>query len=1199
MSKISNGGGYLAEHLEKNDYYNENEKIQGQWVGKLAAEFGLDGKTIGSGDIVFDNLRQGLMPDGSEKLTKRLNTDRATNEKDALKALRIAHKYNEGEQPTKEAVDAWIKEHPTVSNRVSFFAFQVAPPKSVSVAAVTFGDDRLLRLHEEASKGSFAELEKFAARQVGNRETVTTGKLLAAEFTHTSNRNLDAQLHSHLVVANVTQDGSGKRWGLTEFQMTKAIEMASLDYQNRMAVGAKNLGYDIETGPGIKTFELSAIPQEMRDVSSSRSAEIEEAVKEFQKKHGMEPSPAERQVLTNQTKTPKMLESSEAENIKLQLSKFTPKQIAKAREKIEAAKAREGQFALNPADSRDALRFAREHLFERSSIEPHHKIEAAALRHGIGKVDLEFIRSAMQEDPNLVKLTDGTEKPAVLTTRQNLSLESESVANCLARQGKEAPFSEKKPVGDLSAWTKEHKGFELKEEQKAAVRHVLENEDGIFSIRGVAGAGKTTMLQEANAQLAEREASMIYLAPSSSAVDTLRKEGFENAMTVSKYLVEVEAAHKRREEHSWKFPIPSIFNLKSIPPHEPLLEKGLVVFVDEAGLQSVKQGHQVQMFAERQHQRLCLVGDSKQHSSVEAGDFMRNLEDHGNLHSSTLSENTRQKPQEYRHAIEDFSRSRYALGWEKLEEWGAIHEGKADYLKNAAADYLEKAKGGEHIDQVLAVAPTHAELDQLNADIRKGLKESGYLKGEGKEIDSFRSANLTDAQKREPASYKPGDVVMFKDRGEHKTVREVDYQKKIISFVEGGEKDLKKMGVTRLDVGTMGKVEVQEGDKVLIRANEKESGLVSGKILTISGFEKDGSIRTKEGDTIPKGFADLKHGYAVTSHASQGKTVDHVVVAAARMDSKALYVSTSRGRETLGIHVADQEKMGSTLRESTRTSALDVKDAKAQLFKTDRETRSQPLHKAPLPSLEAVKRDPHKRHDSGKPVPAREHSAPTGPSFPNPAKVHKDLAKRSERAHGLEKKPLPGDPLAKKQEKTRPTPKKAEEKQSPAKAVKESKKRQQRQDKTTAKVRTQGKAMKGRERSSWSKNVTLKNRLPDSPITPSEKAQERKEASIQRQQTAAPETTKGAIEKRLEEMKAKQSEKQKEPAKEASKRTEKEPHKPREREIGNTPVKGSEAISIDKAGRARMEEGHRKAAKLVNNPRKEPTKDKGGFEKER
>ena len=67
MSKISNGGSYLGEHLSKNDYYNENEKVQGQWVGKLVAEFGLEGKTIDVGDITFDNLRQGLMPDGSEK----------------------------------------------------------------------------------------------------------------------------------------------------------------------------------------------------------------------------------------------------------------------------------------------------------------------------------------------------------------------------------------------------------------------------------------------------------------------------------------------------------------------------------------------------------------------------------------------------------------------------------------------------------------------------------------------------------------------------------------------------------------------------------------------------------------------------------------------------------------------------------------------------------------------------------------------------------------------------------------------------------------------------------------------------------------------------------------------------------------------------------------------------------------------------
>ena len=89
--------------------------------------------------------------------------------------------------------------------------------------AITFGDARLIAAHEEAVLKAFGELEKFAARQTGNRATTTTGNVLAAAFIHTSSRTLDAQLHSHFVVANVTQDPGGNRYALTEVEMCRAI----------------------------------------------------------------------------------------------------------------------------------------------------------------------------------------------------------------------------------------------------------------------------------------------------------------------------------------------------------------------------------------------------------------------------------------------------------------------------------------------------------------------------------------------------------------------------------------------------------------------------------------------------------------------------------------------------------------------------------------------------------------------------------------------------------------------------------------------------------------------------------------------------------------------------------------------------------------------------------------------------------------
>jgi conjugative relaxase-like TrwC/TraI family protein len=911
MAKITDGSTYLGNHLVQNDYYNEDEKVLGHWLGSLAADLGLD-SPISSGDVPFENLRQNLLPDGSEKLTQRTNTERKCTEKDALKALRQSERYRGGGKPSPEDVAAWLSKHPTTSNRIAFYDFQCSAQKSVSIMGITFGDQRLLDAHEEISQRAFEEMEKFAARRIGKEQSVITGNLVAAKFTHTSSRSLDAQLHSHFVTANCTRDPvTGQIYGLESAQMIKAIRYAGKFYQNEMARAVQRLGYPIDlvrdSKGNVTGWEIAGITEEMREKQSSRSSSIEKAAQEFERHHGRAPTAAERRVLSLETRSEKMLDSSEADNLATQRQKYTPEEI----QKIEAVKALALARALSappspsPGLEREAIAYARDHLFERNSVAPAHEVLAEALNWGLGKLDPQKLSEALREDWDLVSLV-GEGATATLTTGTNLLLESEAVENCRSRQGKETPFSKKKAAADLSAWTRKNKGFELSEEQQAAVSHVLESKDGIFAIRGVAGAGKTTMLQEVNAQLEERGASMIFLSPPSTMVDELRKEGFENAMTVAKYLVE---ARKHPEQF-----------------------RGKMIFVDEAGLQGVMTGHEVQMTAARLGQRLCFVGDTRQHSSVEAGDYLRVLEDHAHLDSAILSKISRQKPSEYRSAISAFASGDFVQGWEKLEKFGAIKEGQASYLQEAASAFLDKAEGGKALDKVLCVAPTHAELDTLNSSIREGLKKSGHLKGEEILIDSFRSSNLTAAEKREPGRYSPGSVLIFQGSEKHKTVSSVDSDRRKIFFEGGGSMDLKRAGVSKFSVGSMNKIGIIEGEKILIRANEKQSGLVNGKILTVSGFDKDGGILTREGQKIPKGFADLKHGYAVTSHASQGKTVDHVVVAAQRMDSKALYVSTSRGRKSVSLHVPEKESMEKTLKEDTRKSALDVKEARARRY---------------------------------------------------------------------------------------------------------------------------------------------------------------------------------------------------------------------------------------------------------------------------
>jgi hypothetical protein len=65
-----------------------------------------------------------------------------------------------------------------------------------------------------------------------------------------------------------------------------------------------------------------------------------------------------------------------------------------------------------------------------------------------------------------------------------------------------------------------------------------------------------------------------------------------------------------------------------------------------------------------------------------------------------------------------------------------------------------------------------------------------------------------------------------------------------------------------------------------------------------------------DGRQLPAGFNTFTHGYAVTSHSSQSKTVDEVLLVAssksfAAVNREQFYVSISRGRERVHVFTDD------------------------------------------------------------------------------------------------------------------------------------------------------------------------------------------------------------------------------------------------------------------------------------------------------
>ena len=187
---------------------------------------------------------------------------------------------------------------------------------------------------------------------------------------------------------------------------------------------------------------------------------------------------------------------------------------------------------------------------------------------------------------------------------------------------------------------------------------------------------------------------------------------------------------------------------------------GAVLVVDEAGLASNAQGAEILRLAETHGMRVVFIGDSKQHTSVEAGDFLRVLEKHSPIQRVEITEIRRQVVKEYRDAVKLMAVGQARSGLERLDAMGCIHEGRAGYLKSAAAAYVERSVGGRDPGRVIAVTPTWAENRALTEIIRTDLKSQGIITA-GENVAAHEPLGWSRAQKTQAKNYESGLVVRF------------------------------------------------------------------------------------------------------------------------------------------------------------------------------------------------------------------------------------------------------------------------------------------------------------------------------------------------------------------------------------------------------------------------------------------------------
>ncbi|HXI71405.1 MAG TPA: MobF family relaxase [Verrucomicrobiae bacterium] len=769
------------------------------------------------------------------------------------------------------------------NKRRVFYDFTCSAPKSVSVLAVTMDDDRLVSAHKEATRSAFRELETFAATRVrkqGNQRDRTTGNLVAAAFTHTSSRALDPLLHTHLTVFNATFDETEKCWkALQAGGMYDAIRYGTAVYRNELAKRVQQIGYRIR--PAKHGFEIEGVSDAVLKRFSKRSQETKKVVQELEQKLGHKLSNNAFALAVHQSRAKKIKGISTAEAREQQLAQLQPDEL-QALQKLTTSVQPVRQIRRFEPENH-APNFAVAHVFERKSVVPEHELLGVALAQHPGELDLPALKEAAKYSAQLVKTERGVSTPQILTTELNLIQTVNAACDAVA------PIH---PSYRPADW--------LGEDQQRAIYHVLRTHDRITGLRGLAGSGKTTALRELVAACAEVNVEPLFCAPTAAATDVLRKESWRTAT----------------------------MTLQSLLLAKPALTERHLVVLDEAG--SVGIDDMKRLFDLARNARIVLSGDTGQHASVVRGDAMRILEQHSDFQSGQLTRIRRQRKAEYRKAVELAAQKRTLEAFAQLERIGAIVESANGSLHDKAARSYLKAL--EQNRSALLVAPTWAEIEAVTEKVRAAMKTSGRLAGEEKEFQVFDSLSWTEAQKQDARQYRPGMAIRFHRSkagfAKDETVAVIAIENgSIRAQRENGSESLFSLGrgSASFDVGEKRKLKIAAGDKLLLQANTVGKRFINGELVEVRAIQGD-SVLLADGRVIPQNYRTFTHGYAVTSHAAQGKTVDEVLVVAssrslAAVHQQQFYVSISRGRERCQVFTDDAERLRSHVTHSSERLA--------------------------------------------------------------------------------------------------------------------------------------------------------------------------------------------------------------------------------------------------------------------------------------
>ena len=629
---------YLQEVLDgAEDYYLHAGEAPGRWLGSCADEIGL------AGEVSAEDLRSVLA--GSDPTTG-----------EPLRATRA-------ELPGLDLT--------------------LSAPKSVSLVW-GLGDETttsvVVDCHERAVDAAIAYLERHACRVRRGHAGAEIAKghgFIAAGFRHRTSRLGDPSLHTHVLVANVTEGADGRWTALDARPLYQHARPAGFVYQAVLRYElARSLGLlfdEVEQGHA----DVAGVPMEMRREFSGRRRQVLDQLE----RHGASSAKAA-QAATLDTRTAKSEHVPEAELRHRWAERAEPFGVS-----VDRLPTLVRTPVIELSDDDIAARVTEANAtFERRDVV---RVIAQGATQGAPLDDIEERAKEFLASSQAVNVAVDR-----WTTPEMLAIELRTVDLAVAGIGAGRGLVSG-DILDRSIKSRPSLGVD----QARALRAITGSGDSVSVLIGPAGTGKTFCLDAARDAWQASGHRVVGVALAARAAAQLELGAGIPSQTADRLLVAVAGGKQRLDDRT-------------------------VLVADESGMLGTRRLAALVAESDAAGARIVLVGDPKQLPEIDAGGLFASLADR--LGYAELTRNRRQRDVQERAAAHELRHGQVDKAMERLQRNGNVSTAdNADLLRDGLVGdwYVARLTG----EDVVMVAGHRSAVADLNERARQLLRAEGHL----------------------------------------------------------------------------------------------------------------------------------------------------------------------------------------------------------------------------------------------------------------------------------------------------------------------------------------------------------------------------------------------------------------------------------------------------------------------------------------